>query len=287
MCGINLDTHVVLLYTYFCTLYMLLWLWIFHKGVLFFDSFFEHRSPCGCFIVQILKPDASLAPFSPSYWPLTWIRPLFVLAGNCTRSCARVSWMWPSPASSPWTATTPRRPRPPPPLRTPPPRPPPSPPTPAPLPSWGRRPFTWALSPDCKHTHTNGLLASSPPCSDLAPKGCSTCHKTKRCILLPCVCCLIGALSWELTSVEGGHKRTRKFCQGTGRPMDQNDRRPLCHFTRLQFYFTPPPPQADSRSPRGCGAAPTETVVPYVFSNASLPRLPVSLLSVLFPVLVL
>lgn len=38
------------------------------------------------------------------------------------------------------------------------------------------------------------------------------------------------------------------------------------------------PTQADSRSSDRCGAAPTEIVVPYVFSNASLMRLPVSLL---------
>lgn len=131
--------------------------------------------------------------------------------------------MWPSPASSPWTATTPRLP----PLRIPPHRPPHSPPTPAPLPNWGL-PFTWAPSPDCKHTNNLFHLLTSVlrPCT---PWGCSTRHNTKLFFFAFCVL-LKGGMSWK---IEVSHKCTHTFSLGT----NHEDRQPLCHFTRSQFVF--------------------------------------------------
>lgn len=106
--------------------------------------------------------------------------------GNYTQSCVKVSWKWPFPVSSPWTAAV--TPHLLPLLLIPPPHPPPrSLPTPAPLPNWERL-STWVLSPDCKHTSIplvfSALKASS--CSVLTPKRhlkCSTCQRVEPLIV--------------------------------------------------------------------------------------------------------
>lgn len=221
------------------------------------NLFYQDWFPYDCFIIQILTPDASCCSFFPPYRPITQIH--LSLTGNCIQSCVKASWMWPSPVSSPWTAPTPPRP---PPHRIPPRRPPRSPPPPAPLPNWGH-PFTWALSPDCKHT--NGLPTCSPPCSVPAPLKVVA-HATR-----PNFSFLF--FSFSLRVLLRGVVSRKLDSRGT----DRKRQTPCVSLHPLAVFSLPP--QADWRSSGGCGAAPTETVVPYVFSNASLMRLPVSLLS--------
>lgn len=151
--------------------------------------------------------------------------PLF-LAGNCIRSCVKVSWMWPFPASSPWTAATPHLP---PPLLIRPLHPPPSPPTPAPLPNWGG-PFTWALSPGCKHTNgplNSSLLAASPR-SVLTPKlflTSSTCQRADL-LIVPCISCLKGVVMQILRVMMVTNDASTRFCFLLG---DSETDSLLCH----------------------------------------------------------
>lgn len=123
------------------------------------------------FLLTLFKLNPSVRPSSQLYYPPP--------PGNYIQNYVKVLWMWPFPASSPWTPAATHHLLPPPLIR-PPPRPPRSPPTPAPHPNCEGL-FTWALSLDCKHTNIplGSSLLEALSRSVLTPKlfhMSSTCH---------------------------------------------------------------------------------------------------------------